>query len=85
MLFGWLEICCWNHREVLISNSYLDVEIMEFNVLLSYDNMKLCTYMNSRIYILEHDKIIFCTCSVVLATHVCTTLYGITILLVCKF
>jgi hypothetical protein len=33
LLFGWLEICCWNQRVVPISNSCLDVETIELDVL----------------------------------------------------
>jgi hypothetical protein len=32
LLFGWLEIRCWNHRVVFISNSCLDVQIIELDV-----------------------------------------------------
>jgi hypothetical protein len=53
LLFGWLEICCWNYGVVPISNSCLDVETMGLNVFCSFHNIKLCTYMNSHICILE--------------------------------
>jgi hypothetical protein len=61
LLFGWLEICHWNHRVVSISNSCLDVQTMELNILLSLDNIKLYTYINSHNYILKHIYILFCT------------------------
>ena len=43
LLFGWLEICCWNQTVVPNSNSCLDVETMELDVLLSLDIINMYT------------------------------------------
>jgi hypothetical protein len=40
-LFGWLKICCWKHRVVPISNSCLDVETMELDVFLKFEQYKV--------------------------------------------
>jgi hypothetical protein len=62
MLFGWLEICCWNHRVVSISNSCLDVQTMELNVFFEFRQYKVVyIYINSHVTILKHMYIIFHT------------------------
>jgi hypothetical protein len=58
---GWLEIRCWNHRVVFISNSCLDVQIIVLDVFFEFDNIMLCTHIHSRICILKPICIIFHT------------------------
>jgi hypothetical protein len=53
-------MCCWNHRVVPISNSCLDVQIMELDIFFSLNNIKLHTYINSRkVSHQEEDQIIY--------------------------